>query len=1506
MNDQDAPLYVNVTIDEKDEAKRLGARWDKQHKRWYLPAGSDIDSFHSALRASVEKTRRDESPRVVRKVEYIEDSDLAKERLKELRALGGRPTDDGAEWSFPADADFKKIAKWLAPPKRLYACDGDGLSKYLRYCDDSLQQSNLDKLVGAKALNANHSEIAGGRMDKTPTKKFLEDAPTLSDCMLELTGPQKRKTLDEDIEPFVRSSASENALSLNRPSDVLRAVFLVFGRSYGKSSGKPGWSTLIAVPAGMSSTGELFPISGQQPLFNVDFFEPQVKKRQPILGDITRLEKVLEGTSAFEGTTWIEYRDWVNGIFAKVVEERYPSIMRISDFRDDRLRPFDVRVAPYARNDAMVAALRQLYVAASLTDRSRVTLLESLYNGRLQPRAPLTAEERRRYAVVHSGHMGSKFGLDPSQRSALRHLLATPDGQTLAVGGPPGTGKTSMLQSVIATLVVNAALSREDRPPIVIASSATNQAVTNIIKAFASIGLPFGPADIEARWIPDIPSYGWYFPSRTKAESEDYVGFQQLLRERNLNIWSYAGSATDFQNSRTANPSLSGLRNEYLYRYKSYFARSNKTTLVEAVEGLRRRLKDLIGSSDGISLTRALDQFESLKALVLFASLGERMEQQRRYEARRKRLDRYQKLIEARVSEAKHKVWNASQFVDDQPPSLRDVLDALLRPMRWASIPTLVNLMLAPAQRGENADLARLKSIRSEALRRLARFHQRRELFEENESSKKLVAGIKEIRKHVEFIEDVANRFLGREAALGFDEGLRSAIEDVESEREDPKYSQGHAIGRMILGTDKSEGLEEALESLLDRSIRFQAFHLGARYWEGRWLLEADLAIDGDDEASVVAALRRHCMLAPVVVATAYMLPNILRVPSYDEAPDGFALSSADLMILDEAGQVAPPVAVALFALAKRCLAVGDVKQLAPIVSISEGQDNGLLRLHGFDDANRTLRATGLTMVKGSIMLACRSASYFGGAEDDVTLLRHYRCRPTIIEFCNDLVYRLERRLIPMTRDPEAPLYHPMSYVELQFDSRQPSDGSRENDGEALAIIDWLVEERYRIETHYNMLENGYVRTKDDPKYKDLRQLVALITPFTAQKELLVALVKERLGFGSADEDDSDVERAHKMVIGTVHALQGAERPIVVFSPVNSPSDGVRPFMDSSTDMLNVAVSRAQDVFILFASRELFFSKKALTQSNREPSAILGRYMRRYGKHLYPRILVVVESPNKVPQVQASLGKRCKVVATGGHIREIADVDLATMVPTWSFIRERESNIIEISALLEDMDEIVLATDDDQEGEAIAWHVLDALNRMRPMDGMRVTRMTFHDVTEHAVRDGFANRVGPWDGSRRADAALTRAMIDVVLAQSLEKTLTESMTERGHDGLYPMGRVRAALLDLLQRDADNGRNEYFISAEMNQGEGVLHGFVADASDAYHPLSFSTEDEAQAALETLSGTEMSESGRVDAKRFTLGPSEPSSTSAILIRAYEELGLAPSDTQKLLQNLYEGRS
>ena len=89
--------------------------------------------------------------------------------------------------------------------------------------------------------------------------------------------------------------------------------------------------------------------------------------------------------------------------------------------------------------------------------------------------------------LLHSGQMDKSnllnrviFPIDPSQRKAVMSVLKMPEYSIQAINGPPGTGKTTMLQSVIASMWINSAL-KEKEPPIVVATAATNQAVTNVI-----------------------------------------------------------------------------------------------------------------------------------------------------------------------------------------------------------------------------------------------------------------------------------------------------------------------------------------------------------------------------------------------------------------------------------------------------------------------------------------------------------------------------------------------------------------------------------------------------------------------------------------------------------------------------------------------------------------------------------------------------------------------------------------------------------------------------------------------------------------------------------------------------------------------------------------------------------------------------------------------------------------------------------------------------------------
>ncbi len=138
----------------------------------------------------------------------------------------------------------------------------------------------------------------------------------------------------------------------------------------------------------------------------------------------------------------------------------------------------------------------------------------------------------------HLGQMTGEFPLSPNQRNSLHHFFEMQEGEILAINGPPGTGKTTLLRSVVANMWVRAALKKSE-PPIIVASSNNNQAATNILDSFAMVDEVGIENELKGRWLPNVKSYGLYCCSSNKADETDYMFYNT----------GKSGCMEDFQDS---------------------------------------------------------------------------------------------------------------------------------------------------------------------------------------------------------------------------------------------------------------------------------------------------------------------------------------------------------------------------------------------------------------------------------------------------------------------------------------------------------------------------------------------------------------------------------------------------------------------------------------------------------------------------------------------------------------------------------------------------------------------------------------------------------------------------------------------------------------------------------------------------------------------------------------------------------------------------------------------
>lgn len=282
--------------------------------------------------------------------------------------------------------------------------------------------------------------------------------------------------------------------------------------------------------------------------------------------------------------------------------------------------------------------------------------------------------------------------------------------------------------------------------------------------------------------------------------------------------------------------------------------------------------------------------------------------------------------------------------------------------------------------------------------------------------------------------------------------------------------------------------------------------------------------------------------------------------------------------------------------------------------------------------------------------------------------------------------------------------------------------------------------------------------------------------------------------------------------------------------------------------------------------------------------------------------LVVVESPAKARTVGRFLGNSYIVKASVGHVRDLLKSQLSVDIdnnftPKYRVPNEKRPVVKEIKSLVKSAKQVYLATDPDREGEAIAWHLLESTE----MDPETTQRVVFHEITEPAVKDAFAN---PREiNMDLVDAQQARRILDRLVGYQISPILWNKVRSR-----LSAGRVQSVALRLVverEREIESFIPvEYWTIKAEFQPEGEKDSFIAKLVrlDQNEPA-FSNETEVQPVLKDmeLAGYAISSVKRGERRR---NPSPPFTTSTLQQEASRRLGFTARRTMALAQQLYEG--
>lgn len=277
--------------------------------------------------------------------------------------------------------------------------------------------------------------------------------------------------------------------------------------------------------------------------------------------------------------------------------------------------------------------------------------------------------------------------------------------------------------------------------------------------------------------------------------------------------------------------------------------------------------------------------------------------------------------------------------------------------------------------------------------------------------------------------------------------------------------------------------------------------------------------------------------------------------------------------------------------------------------------------------------------------------------------------------------------------------------------------------------------------------------------------------------------------------------------------------------------------------------------------------------------------------------LVIVESPAKAKTIEGYLGKDFRVLSSIGHIRSIAKktkdgtppIDVKNDFKTvYEIDSDKKKTIAELKKAVKAADTVWLATDEDREGEAIAWHLCEVLK----LDPQKTNRIVFHEITKSAIEEAI-QKPRTVD-MHLVEAQQARQILDRIVGFELSPVVWQKVP-----GGKSAGRVQSPAVRLI---VEREREIRAFESDFQFKVSAIFTHQGEEIKAELPEQFKTEAEAQTLLESLKGTTFTVS---DVKKTpgTRNPAAPFTTSTLQQEANAKFGFSSKSTMASAQHLYQ---